>query len=84
MLEQEIVAALKAEISSSDLSALIERTEAAIAEADQAAETARSEALDPALSPDPTMARAAMEDAVFIRDRVTWAQAPSAAAAATG
>ena len=70
-LEQEIVAALAdADIKSSDLAALIERTEAAIPEADQAAKTARSEALDPALSPDPKTARAAMEDAVFIRDRL--------------
>jgi hypothetical protein len=70
-LEQEIVAALAdADINSSDLSALIERTEAAISEADQTAETARSKALDPALSPDPKTARAAMEDAAFTRDRL--------------
>jgi hypothetical protein len=70
MLEQEIVAALEADVNSSDLSALIERTEVAISKADQAAETARTKALDPALSPDPKTARAAMEDAVFIRDRL--------------
>ncbi len=71
MLEQEIVAALAdADIKSSDLSALIERTEAAIAEADQAAETARSKALDPALSPDPKSAREAMVAAEFDRDRL--------------
>jgi hypothetical protein len=71
MLEQEIVAALAdADIKSSDLSALIERTEAAISEADQTAETARNNALDPALSPDPKTARAAMEDAAFTRDRL--------------
>ena len=71
MLEQEIVAALAgADVKSSDLSALIERTEAAIPETDQAAETARSMALDPALSPDPKTARAAMEDAAFTRDRL--------------
>jgi predicted transcriptional regulator len=70
-LEQEIVAALAgADVNSSDLSALIERTEAAIPETDQAAETARSMALDPALSPDPKTARAAMEDAAFTRDRL--------------
>ena len=70
-LEQEIVAALAgADVNSGDLSALIERTEAAIPEIDQAAETARSEALDPALSPDPKTARAAMEDAAFTRERV--------------
>ena len=70
-LEQEIVAALAgADVNSSDLSALIERTEAAIPETDQAAETARNKALDPALSPDPKTARAAMEEAAFARDRL--------------
>jgi hypothetical protein len=70
-LEREIVPALAdADIKSSDLSALIERTEAAIPEADQAAETARNMALDPALSPDPKTARAAMEEAAFTRDRL--------------
>jgi predicted transcriptional regulator len=70
-LEQEIVAALAdADVTSNNLSALIERTEAAIPETDQAAETARSMALDPALSPDPKAARAAMEDAAFTRDRL--------------
>jgi predicted transcriptional regulator len=71
MLEQEIVAALAdADINSTDLSALIERTEAAIAEADQAAETARGTALDPALSPDAKSAREAMVAAEFDRDRL--------------
>jgi predicted transcriptional regulator len=70
-LEQEIVAALaEAEINSSDLSALIERVEAAIAEADQAAETARSNALDPALSPNAKAAREAMVAAEFDRARL--------------
>jgi predicted transcriptional regulator len=70
-LEQEIVAALAdANVNSNDLSALIERTETAIPETDQAAETARSMALDPALSPDPKAARAAMEDAAFTRERL--------------
>src|ERR1035437_3040020 len=71
MLEQEIVAALSdADINSSDLSALIERTEAAIPEADQAAEAARSNALDPVLSPDARAAREAMAAAEFDRDRL--------------
>jgi predicted transcriptional regulator len=71
MLEQEIVAALAdADINFTDLSALIERTEAAIAEADQAAETARGTALDPALSPDAKSAREAMVAAEFDRDRL--------------
>jgi predicted transcriptional regulator len=70
-LEQEIVAALAdADVRSSDLSALIERTEAAIPEADEAAETARKMALDPAMSPDPKTARAAMEDAAFTGARL--------------
>ena len=70
-LEHEIVAALAdANISSNDLSSLIERTEAAIPEADQAAETARSMALDPALSPDAKAAREAMAAAEFARDRL--------------
>ena len=71
MLEQEIVAALAdADLLSSDLSALIERTEAAIPEADQAAEAARSNALDPVLSPDAKAAREAMAAAEFDRDRL--------------
>jgi predicted transcriptional regulator len=71
MLEQEIVAALAgADVKSSDLSALIERTEAAIPETDQAAETARSKALDPVLSPDAKVAREAMAAAQFDRDRL--------------
>jgi hypothetical protein len=70
-LEQEIVAELAdADINSSDLSALIERTEAAIPEADQAAETARSMALDPVLSPDAKAAREAMAAAGFARERL--------------
>jgi predicted transcriptional regulator len=70
-LEQEIVAALAdADVTSNNLSALIERTEAAIPETDQAAETARSMALDPALSPDAKAAREAMAAAEFARDRL--------------
>jgi predicted transcriptional regulator len=70
-LEQEIVAALAgADVKSGDLSALIERTEAAIPETDQAAETARSKALDPVLSPDAKAAREAMAAAQFDRDRL--------------
>src|ERR1035437_9611791 len=70
-LEQEIVAALAdADVKSSDLSALIERTEAAIPETDQAAETARSKARDPVLSPDAKAAREVMAAAQFDRDRL--------------
>jgi len=70
-LEQKIVAALAdADINSSDLSALIERIEAAIPEADQAAETARSNALDLVLSPDAKAAREAIAAAEFARERL--------------
>jgi hypothetical protein len=71
MLEQEIVAALAdANISSNDLSSLIERTEAAIAQADAAAIAERTKALDPVLSPDAKAAREAMAAAEFNRDRL--------------
>lgn len=71
MLEQEIVAALSdADVKSSELSALVERTEAAIPEADQAVKTARSKALDPVLSPDAKAAREAMSAAEFARERL--------------
>jgi len=66
LLEQKIVSALSdTEISSSALAALIDEAEAAIALAEQAAETTRAEALDPVVSPDPVKARAAMEDVGF-------------------
>ena len=71
ILEQEIVDALgNADVKSSDLSALIERTEAATVEVDQAAEIVRNKALDPVQSPDPKAAREAMVAADFDRDRL--------------
>jgi hypothetical protein len=70
-LENRIATALAAtDITSSDLSQLLIEADAAIAAADKAAEEERSKALDPALSPDPKAARAAMEDAAFTRDRL--------------
>jgi hypothetical protein len=57
-------------LASADLSNLVTETEAAIIAADQAAEAEHARALDPALSPDPVQARAAMEDAAFSRDRL--------------
>src|SRR5262245_20547779 len=70
-LENRIVTAMAAtDITSSDLSELLGETDAAIAAADKTAEEERSKALDPALSPDPKVARAAMEDAAFTRDRL--------------
>jgi hypothetical protein len=70
-LESRIATALAAtDITSSDLSQLLIEADAAIAAADKTAEEERSKALDPALSPDPKVARAAMEDAAFTRDRL--------------
>ena len=70
-LENRIVAALAAiDITSTDLSQLLVEAEAAIAAADNAAEDERAKALDPALSPDPKAARQAMEDVLFMRDRL--------------
>src|ERR1035437_2924156 len=70
-LEQCVAKALADnDIASSDLAALITEVEAAVAAADEAAITAREQALDPITSPDPTKARAAMEAAAFTRDRL--------------
>jgi hypothetical protein len=70
-LEQRIAAALADnKIDSSALATLIAETEAATADADKAAIQAREQALDPIASPDPTKARAAMEQASFTRDRL--------------
>ena len=70
-LESRIATALTATgIPSADLGQLLVETSAAITAADETAEVERSKALDPALSPDPKAARAAMEDAAFTRDRL--------------
>jgi hypothetical protein len=70
-LESRIATALMADdITSSGLGELIAETETAITAADQAADEERVKALDPAISPDPKAARAAMEDAEFARDRL--------------
>jgi hypothetical protein len=70
-LEQRIAVALSdSDIASSDLAALITEVEAAVAAADDAAITAREQALDPIVMPDPAKARAAMEAAAFNRDRL--------------
>jgi hypothetical protein len=53
-LEQRIATA---DAKLSDLSKLITETETAIAAADKTAEEERTKALDPALSPDPKVAR---------------------------
>jgi hypothetical protein len=72
-LEQRIASALSEEIASTDVATLITETEAAIVAADTTAKVEREKALDPVLSPDPAMARVAMEDASFTRDRLRTA-----------
>ena len=69
--EKQISAALtNRDIRSDALAALIVDTEAAIAQAEQAAEAERAKSLDPLRSPDPAVARQAMEDAAFAADRL--------------
>jgi hypothetical protein len=69
-LERRITAALADEIASADLAMLISETEVAISDAEATADLERSKALDPALSPDATAAREAMQAAEFARDRL--------------
>jgi hypothetical protein len=70
-LEQRIAAALADDATASTtVCELLEETEAAILAADATAEEERAKAMDPALSPDPKAARAAMEDATFAADRL--------------
>jgi hypothetical protein len=70
-LEKKIATALASDTTAAAVAALVAETEAAITQADAAAETERAKALDPALSPDAAKARAAMEDAAFRRDRLS-------------
>jgi len=69
-LERRIAAALTSDIPSADIAALVAETEAAISQAEAAAEAEREMALDPLASPDAAKARTAMEDAAFTRDRL--------------
>jgi hypothetical protein len=71
-LEQRGAAALKPDAigTSADLGALIEEVEAGIAKADQTAAIEKERAFDPALSPDPQLARQRMEDATFAANRL--------------
>jgi hypothetical protein len=70
-LEKRIATALGGnDAASADLATLIAETEAAITQADAAADTERTWALDPALSPDAKVAREAMQAAEFSRDRL--------------
>ena len=71
-LEHEIVMALQpgGEITSQQLSTLLERTQQAILDADAKAITAKEQAYDPGACPDPSAARQMLEDAVFRANRL--------------
>jgi hypothetical protein len=74
-LEQRISAALAAtDLKAFELVALLDETVDAIVAADTAAEAERERAFDPAQSPDLAKARAAMEDAVFLVNRLRTLQ----------
>jgi hypothetical protein len=74
-LEHRIAVALSdAAVTSAALSELIQETDAAIVTADTIAEEERAKAMDPARSPDPKAARAAMEDAQFAANRLRTLQ----------
>jgi hypothetical protein len=65
-LETRIAAALTSDsITSANFYALIEETTAAITEGETTAAQEKERAFDPALSPDPKLARERMEDALF-------------------
>jgi hypothetical protein len=70
LLEERVVAALTADLSSAELTALVFETEAAIDAAVENANLERKKALDPVASPDPKKARASMEDAQFFVGRL--------------
>ena len=71
MLEHRITLALSAaSITSSELAALIQATEAAIVEADKIAEQERLKALDPTVLVDTQGASAAVVNAELRRDRL--------------
>jgi hypothetical protein len=70
-LEHRIAGALNGDaITSAALSELVQETEAAIVAADVTVEEERANALDPARSPDPKVAREALQTAEFARDRL--------------
>jgi hypothetical protein len=72
-LERRIAAALEDEITSADLAALLQETEAAITQADADAEAKRKMALDLTLSADARGAREAQQVAESVRDRLCFA-----------
>ena len=70
-LDDRIAAAFGNGVKSDDVAALITETEAAVVSANEAADRARTRALDPALSAKGVAeARRSMEDAAFARDRL--------------
>jgi hypothetical protein len=69
-LEQQIASALSSDTKSDVIALLITEVETAIIAADKAAEAEREKALDPLASPDAAKARAVMEEAAFVRDRL--------------
>jgi hypothetical protein len=70
-LETRIATALTSgSIASANVNALIEETTAAIVEGEKAAAEERERAFDPALSPNPKLARERMEDTLFLVGRL--------------
>jgi hypothetical protein len=69
-LEERIAAALSSDTASDVVAILIAEVETAIVAADKTADIEREKALDPLASPDAAKARALMEDAAFMRDRL--------------
>jgi hypothetical protein len=73
-LDGRIAAAFSDDANSSDAARLLAEVKEAAAAAELAAETARKHALDPVLSGDDLkLARREMDDAFFLRDRLTEA-----------
>jgi hypothetical protein len=73
-LDEQIAAAFKDGMTSRAVAVLISEVEAAAAQSDEAAEIARTRALDPACPLESVNAqRRAMEDAAFRRDRLSVA-----------
>ena len=74
-LERKVANALSDEAAASHvLSELLLEVGAAIGEAERVGEEELEKAMDPALSPDPRKARAAMEDAIFAISRLRTLQ----------
>ena len=68
--EKHFTSALNNKLTAEALAALLQEAEAALATAEQEADTAHALAFDPVRSPDPVKAKAEMEQAAFARDRL--------------